>query len=238
VKAFLRSFWTWTASLAGIAALYVGAVAIKKTAIFWIVLGCGIVLAGARPSVRSIIDVAIRVRSYPKIIAQLGTAKTEAQAAAEGLRNAEIRAGKAWEEGVNEGRSQILGAVRALELEVLPEIVGILDDAGTVAIASRYLPEYTPPLDARFYVISTSSNEIKGTVQVTRRDEESRIACLRCVEPKIAAFWGHLAGRVGYDESPPHSVQLERYPLPEDNTLLNEEIDPVDVAAYIGGKNE
>ena len=91
------------------------------------------------------------------------------------------------------------------------------------------------PLDARFYVISTSSGEVKGTVQVTCYDEDSQIACMRCVEPKIAAFWEHLAGRAGYDESPPRSVQLERYPLPEDINPIEEDVDPVDVAGYGGG---
>jgi hypothetical protein len=238
VKNFLGSFWAWTASLAGIAALYVGAVAIHKTLIFWIVIGCGVVLAGARPAFKSVVDLAIRVRNYPKIIKQLGEAKSDTQTAMEHLRNAESRADTARKDGISEGRNQILGAIRALEIEVLPEIVGILDDAGTIAIAGKYSLNSMPPLNARFHVVSTSSGEVKGTVQVTRRDDESRIACLRCVEPTVQAFWKHLAERVEYDGSPPRSVQLERYPLPEGDSIVNGGSEQVDVAIYVGGNDE
>ena len=169
MKNFLGSFWAWTASLAGIAALYVGAVAINKTLIFWIVIGCGVILAGARPAFKSVVDLAIRVRNYPKIIKQLGEARSDTKTAMEQLQNAENRADTAWKEGINEGRNQILGAIRALEIEVLPEIVGILDDAGTIAIAGMYSLDSIPPLNARFQVVSISGGTSKEPSRL--RDE-------------------------------------------------------------------
>jgi hypothetical protein len=237
VKNFLGSFWAWTASLAGIAALYVGAVAINKTLIFWIVIGCGVVLAGTKPAIKAIADLVIRIRNYPKVLEQLGQAKLNAKTAIEGLRDAEKGAATARTEGINEGRSQVLGAVRALEVAVLPEIAGIMDDSGTIAIAGKYSLDSVPPVEARFHVVAINSGEVKGTVQLTRRDDESGIACLRCVEPTVQAFWEHLAERVGYDESPPRSVQLERYPLPED-VVSRAESKQVDVAIYVGGSDE
>ena len=213
-----------------------GAVAIEKTLIFWIVIGCGVVLAGARPIFKSVVDLAIRIRNYPKIMKQLGEAKSDTQTAIEHVRAVEDRAANSWKAGVSEGRSQILGAIRALEVAVLPEIVGILDDSGTIAVAGRYALDSVPPLNARFQVVAISSGEVKGTVQVTRRDDESGIACLRCVEPTVEAFWKHLAERVGYDESPPRSVQLERYPLPDEDIMGESE--QVDAAIYVGGNGE
>lgn len=232
MKKFLGSFWTWTASLAGVAALYVGAVAIKETLIFWIVVGCGAFLAGVRPTIKSAVDLAIRIRNYPKLLEKLGEAASETEAARDRIHQAEDHAQNAWEEGIAEGRAQILGAVRALEVTTMPEVVGILDDVGTIALAGKYEREDRPPLDARFNVISISSGELKGVVQVSRLDDESGIAWLRCVKPIAQTFWEHLANRVGYDESPPVTVRLERLPLPVDEAPINEVTEPVNVASY------
>src|ERR1700722_13187335 len=113
VTNFIKSFWTWAVSLAGIAALYVGAVAIHRTLIFWIVLGSAVVLAGVRPAIRRFVDIAIKVRGYPSLLEQLGVAKAQAENSAEWVKEAASLADSAWQRGVYEGRGQILGALRA-----------------------------------------------------------------------------------------------------------------------------
>jgi hypothetical protein len=209
------------ASLAGVAALYVGAVAIDKVLYFWIVIGAGAILPSIKPGFKSIVELAIRFRNYPKILKRVATAENEIETLKSRLREAEDNANEAWRSGLQEGYARTMGAVLSVELGRLPEIVGIIDDSGTVALVGQYDESFKPRTMARFKVVSQGTGDLKGVVEVTRIDHERLVCFLRCINPTAEKFWAHLASRASYDESAPSGVILERYELEEDEDIVD-----------------
>jgi hypothetical protein len=216
VRTYLRNFFGLMVALAGIAALYVGAVAIQKTLYFWIVIGASAVIAGVRPGFKGLTEIAIRFRNYPKLLERVTRSESEVEQLNIRLRDAGDNASKAWMLGLKEGYARTMGAILSLELESLPEIVGIADDDGTIALMGQYGKDSIPQAKARFKVVSRATGDLKGMVEVTRTDDERSMCLLRCVSPIVERFWQHLAERVSYDESAPSNVVLERYEWQED----------------------
>jgi len=216
VRTYLRNFWGLVASLAGIAALYVGAVAIHKTLYFWIVIGAAAIIASIKPGFKGVAELAIRFRNYPRVLERVGTSENEMGNLRSRLQDAENDVNEAWRAGLKEGYDRTMGAMFSAELERLPEIVGIADDSGTVVLVGEFEEEFKPRTKTRFKVVSRGTGDLKGVVEVTRLDDARLVCFLRCINPISERFWEHLAGRASYDESAPNSVTLERYELQED----------------------
>lgn len=210
MKVFLRNFWAWAGTLAGIAALYVGAQSIKKTQYFFAVIVVAVVLAGARPAFRLVTVLGIRVRNYPNMLTRLAEAESQIEESKKVHTSQVDAVEKARSDGIREGRAQVLGAALGEQLKELPAVTGIMDDDGTIALVGACPANSIPRAGTRLKVISEASGELKGIVEVTRVDEERSFACMRCVAPTAPRFWEHLSERVDYDDSPPKGVQLSR----------------------------
>ena len=221
MKAYFVRFWGLAATLAGIAALYVGAVAIQKTIYFWIVVIASALIAAIKPGFKAIADMAIRFRGYPRLLTRVAVAEDTIEQLKNQLSDAQDYATEARRLGLAEGRDQTLGSILSIGLADLPEISGIADESGTIALVARYRKDVRPRTKTRFNVISRGTGEVKGIVEVSRLDEDRELCFLRCVQPTAEKFWEHLAGRVAYDESAPGNTMLERYVITDDENMIS-----------------
>ena len=62
---FFKIFWATLGSLAGIAALYVGAESIHVLWAFWLIVAAAVVVAGGWVLVPKLRDLLLRMRKYP-----------------------------------------------------------------------------------------------------------------------------------------------------------------------------
>ncbi|MPZ24995.1 MAG: hypothetical protein GEV12_00700 [Micromonosporaceae bacterium] len=207
MKAFLIRFWSAAVSLAGIAGLYIGAVAIDQAAAFWIVMAIALVVGGGPPVARKTLEWVSRIRTYRSLLARVAQAEISVEELRGSLAAASKEARDKWEAGIKEGYARIRGMLLALEGEP-PPLVAIGEADGAVVLIARRL--HGNEVGARYRVVDEYARETKGVVEAHEIDDESGTVLLRCVEALAEPFWRHLLFRAPFDTSPPWGVVLAR----------------------------
>jgi hypothetical protein len=215
---FLKRFWAVLASLAGIAALYVGAEAIHLVIAFWIVVGLAFLAAGARPALRGAGELAVRIRNYPRLLERVVDAETKVQSFNDEKTAWASELASAKEEGKRIVLARLRGMILAGNVDP-PDIIGIGDDDGSIALIGKYETESKPVIGAWYSVVGTVTRSSKGNVSVSRISDADRTVWMVCVEPVAPEFWHHLSSRVSYDDSPPTNVTLAQYQLEFDSLM-------------------
>jgi hypothetical protein len=212
VTDYIRRFWTWLVSLAGIAALYVGALAAKLTKYFWIVVILSVVLAGIKPTMKLLRESIRRIRTYPALLQQMASAETRIEQLEAERKGFTDRIRDAKSIGFAEAWAEIEGAVRANQMDP-PQIVGITEESGDLALVAEYGDSTKPVLNA-WFTVQGITGTAKGTAKVMKIDEVRKIVLLAPVGSIDTPFWNHLTQRVSYDDSPPQNAVLARF-VPE-----------------------
>lgn len=211
---FLRRFWKWLVSLAGVAGLYLGALAVNLTNIFFVILAVAVVLGAARPAGTKTLEVIKRFRAHPQLLSEVARLENEADKAQRSIRRADGRAKASYDKGVLEGRAQARGAILAVYSgEDIPEIRSIASRPGGAALVGIYTDK-APQKGARFNVSTEHLGDLKGVVEVTSVRTAEKAVLLECVSRTVPRFWAHLTERASYDSAPPPGVELTAYVLP------------------------
>ncbi|TFD55871.1 hypothetical protein E3T43_10110 [Cryobacterium sp. Hh7] len=207
VRIFLSWFMRALLALAGVAGLYLAAVAMSALVYFWQVVGAAVIIGlGAMmgPKVRN----AFRAwRDYPAALARatkLQTALSVSQDSERALRAGVIRASA---EGRADGRASAIGELLGSAVPV-PQIIAIAEYDGSVSLVVRF-DVVEPPLGARFRLIVETTRQLRGMVEVAATEGDRGIAYLLCVEVTSELFWSALSAKVLTDNSPPNGVVLE-----------------------------
>ncbi|MFC0681470.1 hypothetical protein ACFFGH_26880 [Lysobacter korlensis] len=199
-------FWVAVGSGAGLVASYLAAEAAKVVWLFWLIVAVAAVVAllfGIGPA---LLDGAQKLRTYPKLLLQVGTLKdrvAELEAENKDL-NENLHTARA--EGVREGENRILGAVKADGVEP-PRLVGVAEYHGELILVGE-AQDSSVPEGARFVVRSEYTGQVWGVVEALATQPGSARVPLTCVEPTVEKYWEGLAARVGEDDSAPKGAVL------------------------------
>jgi hypothetical protein len=205
---FIKRFWIYTGSMAGVVALYFGAVPLHLIWVFWVVIALAAFAAGAKMVVPRLVTYATRIKNYPALLRASGESQEANDRLRAELREAEAAVLVRWSEGVDEGRRQILGSLLAIEVTKIPSLTGIdLARDGRLLLLAPWL-EGGPRVGARFSLSAASSGSTRGVIEVVDVNKaEGRISFL-CVEEHNPAFWKHLLDRAAVNSEPPADVTL------------------------------
>ncbi|HEX5117111.1 MAG TPA: hypothetical protein VFW65_18110 [Pseudonocardiaceae bacterium] len=216
---FLRRFWAVAVSLAAVVGLYVAAVAIDLTEVFWIVVAASIVIGGLPIAFRKSIEIANRYRNYSKLLTQVAEHKVRNEELERDLKAAKKSAGKQWQEGLTEGRARVLGVILGYQTQP-PVLVGICELSTGVALLGKPKDVRSIRRGARFSLVGANLGELRGIVEVEEVDVKTGLVILKRVDRTASAFWGHLESRVAYDTSAPTDVELVSYSIEPEQGLL------------------
>jgi len=208
---FLKRFWTLAVSLAGVVGLYLGALAVNLTKVFWIVLAVSVIVAGLPIAFKKIIDIGIRFRNYPALLLQSAKLQEEKEELATSLEESQKLTAKAWSRGLSEGRAQVLGSLLGIDVEI-PKIVGIRSGQDDVLLIGQCTSDKMIRIGTRF-VVESSFGDPRGIVEAIEQDEEKSLVFFKRIDNSAPIFWSHLQDRVQFDTSEPVGVQLAQYTL-------------------------
>lgn len=210
VTDYFKRFWVAMVSLAGILGFYVGAEAIRQVWTFWILVPLGALIALAKPTYALTSDFVGRIRSYPDLSKSVDALTIQLNNAMNDARSAKAAAAEKYDEGISEGEARVMGMLGSLRAPI-PELIGIQEFQGSVALVAKYGAESPPARQSRYTVISSTTGSIKGAVRIVHFDEARNFLLLNCIDAVQVKFWDHLAERAAYDDALPVDIQLTRY---------------------------
>jgi hypothetical protein len=210
MKGYLKQVGVWMGVLTGLAGLYLSAEAIHQTMWFWIVGGLALVLGGVPFVFKKTLEIATRVRNYPKLLRRVAEAESVHDSLVSQLETAKADAAERWRAGVKEGRAEVVGELLSQRVDV-PLLVSIAEADGDLMLVGKYQAGQRPLNGARFRLVANETGDIKGVVEVVQSDDSRRVVYLRCIDPRAPRFWSAMMERVAYDFSPPSHVSLATY---------------------------
>jgi hypothetical protein len=216
VVKFLKIFWALLGSLAGIAALYIGAVSIHALWAFVLIVAVVAVVSGVWVLLPKLGELVMRIRNYPTLLNQVGTLIEERDSLHRQVANYQGRQRLA---NILEGREQVIGQMAAAVVGPLT-LTGITRKSEQLLLVARLQDETryknieTLPLSkARYHVEIAATGEIKGVAVVVAYDEVRQALLLECVDERVPDFWGRLTDMAVTDPAPPNGVILQPYKM-------------------------
>lgn len=227
MSSFLKLFWAIFLSAAALVGAWAAAVDLKHPGYF---LACAVVAAaiasvvtmskGVRPWLR-------RVRDYPKLLTRVAELEQENIKLTSNLSEVEKLIKERWQNGVREGRAEVIGAVFGATMRKVPKLSAVSFHGGRALLIADYEPPHAPSVGTRFAVQVVKTGERRGVVQVQTVSEDPPQAWLECVLRDSTSFWEHLAEVAQYDSAVPSDVELAKIsvdhsqiPAPEQLELL------------------
>lgn len=116
VTDYIKSFWAWLVSLAGIVGLYIGSIAVHLTKYFWIVVALAAALAGAKPIWTAVKEGSKRIRTYRSLVQRVAAAETKVEQLEAERKGFPDRIREERNAGFNEAWAEIEGSLRAGEM--------------------------------------------------------------------------------------------------------------------------
>ncbi|MET8370568.1 hypothetical protein ABZU42_12665 [Micromonospora profundi] len=209
VANYLKRFWAVFGSLAGVVGLYLGAVQVKLTVAFWVVVAISAFVALVSIGGKWLFEAHAKLRTYPRLLERAAQLETEVEALSDALDASKDEREAALEAGITEGRAQIRGAILSSMTE--PPLLTLLGRFQEVFVLIAKYESSRPYPRSRYLVVGSETGEVKGSVEVVHVDDTKKNVFLKCVDAQNSEFWEHLASRQGYDASPPVGVELARY---------------------------
>lgn len=208
---FLRRFWALAATLATISALGLAAQDSGRLPVFWAVLVLALFLAGASVLFPRLLDVANRVRSYPKLLKVAAGLQEQNKELRQVLSTMDTRMGRAFHRGLREGHRQIRGALLSQNVLSPPTLISTSITNDQLLLFGQAAENDLPLMGCRFVVRVLGSNEIKGVVEVAGVNKDEQTVSLICRQATVPEFWTRLEANAGADASPPAGVVLAGY---------------------------
>jgi hypothetical protein len=226
MRDFLKRFWTVALTLAGIVALYLAALPLDLIWVFWAVVGLSAVVAGVTVVGPALLTLATRIRDYPRLLKTAAVSKVETESLRTQVRGLKSDIATRWEEGVAEGRQQVIGGILATRSDDPPELTGIdVASDGTLVLVAK-LTGSSAPVGARYRVEVRSTGANRGVVEVIGVDNGRGKMTLACMHSAVQAFWDHLADRASFDSSPPSDVELVPEMVEIDSLVTDPDVYP------------
>lgn len=203
---FLKRFWSIAVSLAGLVGAYLGAVPLHIVWLFWVVVGCSVVIAAITILVPRTIDIATRVRNYPNLLNRSAMLIDENERLKGQLATLQEKSLKMREEGISEGNRQVIGAIVAAGHGPLT-LKGVALRQGHLLLIAESNGRGRV-LHARYVLESELTGDVMGIVEVIAHDPDRKLITLECVNPMVRDFWDRLAENAVLDSSPPAGFRL------------------------------
>lgn len=202
---FAKNFWISFSALAIVGGLAFGASAAKKMSWFWIIFLLALFISFFLTVIPRLVGWLESIQRYPglRIDAaglQVEVASLKAQIAqSESLAGSEEAVNNARAAGIVEGRSQIEGAILALQSPP-PKILSAEEVDNEVMLVAE-AGDPVASVGAWYSVKSMTTGNIRGIVEVRDYDEDLNIVYLRAVEKTSVKFWAGLSDQVQRDVS-------------------------------------
>jgi hypothetical protein len=220
MKRYLALFTQALFAMATVVGLYLAAVAINLTWIFWLVIVASLAFAASRLIWPHIVAVFRAWRTYPSMVSRVKQLEGQVASSSEKLTLSarEVqRLTEAIDEaaslGAERGRSEAIGEFLASAVAI-PRIVQLADYDGQISLVVE-TTDGVPPLTARYHVKVKRTGQLRGIVEVVDVDHARGIAYLICVVSIMPDFWVALSEKVLTDSTPPRDIILETISLPE-----------------------
>lgn len=210
---FLRRFWAWAATLATISALGLAAQDLGMLHVFWAVLVLALVIAGTSVASPRLLDVAQRVRAYPRLLNRAAQLQEQNEVLRQALSTVDTEMRSAFASGIKEGHQQIRGALLSQTVTTPPTLISTSIVNDELLLFGQTDQFSVPLIGCRFIVQVLGSNEVKGIVEVAGVNEDERTVSLICKEATVPEFWTRLEANAVADASPPSGVMLAVYEL-------------------------
>jgi hypothetical protein len=129
----------------------------------------------------------------------------------------EIEASQRYEDGIDEGKMQWIGAQQSQLAGEPPRLIGISDVRGELRLIGEYGEHQQPiPEATRYEVQIELTGEKRGVVQVIQVVEVNRQVHLACVERTVEEFWARIEDDAVTSVTPPAGIILAPalYPPP------------------------
>lgn len=170
---------------------YLGALAVKLTWAFWIIVPVAVVVALTRATAPRILDWLTRIRNYDKVLKAAAASEASVRRLQGELEMAAGKSTQSFRAGVQEGRAQAIGIFFALTsaAEIVPEAVSMEND---LQIHGRLTSGQLPEVGTRLALEVAMTGEVKGIVEVIQADSEGDVVVMACVRRLVEPFWKHL----------------------------------------------
>lgn len=213
MKRFLAMFWGTVVSLAGVVGLYIGAAQIGVLWAFWLTLAISVLVAGGASLGPRAIEVAMRFRNYPTVLARVVDLEKELDEAKEVLQEKTRLSEESYSRGVGDGHREMLGAIKASIAGELAISEVVMED-GRIFIISRFTNRRNLAIGARFNLQNSITGEIKGAVEIEKIREDRGMAYLGCVSVNVPEFWEKLTEHASLESAPPRGLALVPCDIP------------------------
>jgi hypothetical protein len=218
---FLKIFWSTAVSLAALVGAYLGAVPLHIVWLFWLVVACSVVVAIFAVLIPRGIEIATRVRGYPKLLNRSAILTDENDRLKAQIRSLQAAATSGWQDGIKEGRWQVLGSITAASYGVLA-LKGVVMREGQLSLVAEANGS-GQVIGARYSLESELTGDIMGVVEARQFDGSRKLIILVCVDPAVMAFWQRLGENALLDSSPPAGFRLIPYRIPATDPVAGPE---------------
>jgi hypothetical protein len=209
----LGLFWASFVSIGGLITAYVQVESIGYGWTFWLALPLAVLATAGLWYAATGVTAIKRMRDYPALEQRYGSLDSDLQAANGRIAELRTQVHSAREAGITEGQQRVFGSVLSINATI-PELLAVVDYGGDVALLCRP-GEDPPPEGARFFVVSKTSGNVRGVVQVDLHDPDKDLLYLRVVDASVPRFWSTIAERIEYDETLPPDIALKSYKFAE-----------------------
>lgn len=212
---FIKKFLAIAAFMATIAGFWVGAAAINAIWAFWVIIVGSLTVAFAAvvaPKwIRAFIDHSDRARKYPSLLRKAAALEVENSDLKFALHDAQTESQRAYERGTADAWLEVLGSYYASQANA-PLLKAVINEDDQAILIAQSQGEPPHP-GARYSVVSTLSEEVKGVVVVRGFSPTAERVELVCVNVTQPDFWRELAREAILSAHPPTDIQLVPYNL-------------------------
>ncbi|WJL97211.1 hypothetical protein QSU92_08655 [Microbacterium sp. ET2] len=210
MRRFVVRFWSAFATAAVIVGLYLGAAALSLELVFWLIVAGCLVVAVLWTAVPWILKALPKIRGYDALLKRTGTLQGEMEdLRANAMQFASVR-DELWREGYDDGIRAAQGAVLGSTADTPSLLAVALTDDGIAFVGEG---QHLPTVGSWFSVVTNSTTEVKGVVEVIESDPASRKVVLLCVEKRNEEYWDRLEARAVIDETVPPGTVLAKFSI-------------------------
>jgi hypothetical protein len=207
--------------LAGLGALYELGQFLHKPWIFWLLVGLAAAYAVVRylgrwigPFRRWLQERIRRIVDYPRLQGQVNSLTDENRDLRKEIGIAKLSGDRSYQAGLREARDQVVGVMLAIQVKEMPTIMSVSLVNGRLQLTCRREGADEIPINARFSVVVSGSNQPLGALVITGLSNNGQTLTAEPVEETDASFWQHLRERADHDHAPPNGIKIDPYTLP------------------------
>lgn len=217
-------------TLAYVTATAIAILLVKAEIRFWLIVGLAVSVVGyaSAPYIRTFVarslgysrleaEVTALRAELVELRAEIAPLRAQSETLDARVAQLEIEARQRYEDGVDEGKMQWIGAQQSQLAGEPPRLIGVSDVRGELRLIGKYGERQQPiPEGTRYQVQIELTGEARGVVQVTHVVEVNRQVHMACVERTVEEFWARIEDDAVTSVTPPAGIILApmRYPPP------------------------